>query len=99
MNIEFIKNGTTLTVKPEGRLDTATSPELEKRMAPEMEGMTEIIIDMERVEYISSGGLRVLLAAEQEMEDRDGQMKVIHVIEHIMKIFGMTGFLDIITVE
>lgn len=99
MNIEFIKNGTTLTVKPEGRLDTATSPELEKRMAPKMEGMTEIIIDMERVEYISSGGLRVLLAAEQEMEERDGQMKVIHVNEHIMKIFDMTGFLDIITVE
>ena len=99
MNIEFIKNGTTLTVKPEGRLDTATSPELEKRMAPEMEGMAEIIIDMERVVYISSGGLRVLLAAEQEMEDRDGQMKVIHVNEHIMKIFDMTGFLDIITVE
>ena len=68
-------------------------------MAPEMEGMTEIIIDMERVEYISSGGLRVLLAAEQEMEDRDGQMKVIHVNEHIMKILDITGFLDIITVE
>ena len=99
MNIEFIKNGTTLTVKPKGRLDTVTSPELEKRMAPEMEGMTEIIIDMERVEYISSGGLRVLLAAEQEMEDRDGQMKVIHVNEHIMKILDITGFLDIITVE
>ena len=99
MNIEFIKNGTTLTVKPEGRLDTATSPELEKRMAPEMEGMTEIIIDLERVEYISSGGLRVLLAAEQEMEDRDGQMKVIHVNEHIMEILDITGFLDIITVE
>ena len=99
MNIEFIKNGTTLTVKPEGRLDTATSPELEKRMAPEMEGMAEIIIDLERVEYISSGGLRVLLAAEQEMEDRDGQMKVIHVNEHVMNILDITGFLDIITVE
>ena len=99
MNIEFITNGTTLTVKPEGRLDTATSPELEKRMAPEMEGMTEIIIDMERVEYISSSGLRVLLVAEQEMQDRDGQMKVIHVNEHIMKILDITGFLDIITVE
>ena len=61
--------------------------------------MTEIIIDVERVEYISSGGLRVLLAAEQEMEDRDGQMKVIHVNEHIMKILDITGFLDIITVE
>ena len=47
MNIDFKKEGTTLTVTPEGRLDTATTPELEKRMAPEMDGMTEIIIDFE----------------------------------------------------
>ncbi len=99
MNIDFKKEGTTLTVTPEGRLDTATSPELEKRMAPEMEGMTEIIIDFEKVEYVSSGGLRVLLATEQEMEEREGKMKVIHVNSHIMEIFELTGFLDIITVE
>ena len=99
MNIDFLKEGTTLTVKPEGRLDTATSPELERRMAPEMEGMTNIIIDLEKVAYISSGGLRVLLAVEQKMEETDGSMKVIHVNPQIMEIFGITGFLDLLTIE
>lgn len=49
MNIDFLKEGTTLTVKPDGRLDTATSPEMERLMQPHMEGMTEIIIDLEKV--------------------------------------------------
>ena len=99
MNIEFQKEGTTLTVKPDGRLDTATSPELERRMQPEMQGMKDIIMDLEKVDYISSGGLRVLLAVEQEMEETDGSMKVIHVNPHIMEIFEITGFLDLLTIE
>lgn len=99
MNIDFKKDGTTLTVTPEGRLDTATSPELEKRMTPEIEGMTEIIIDLANVEYVSSGGLRVLLAVEQELEERGGKLTVIHVNPHIMEILDITGFLDIINVE
>ena len=99
MNIDFLKDGTTLTVKPVGRLDTATSPELERRMQPEMQGMKDIIMDLEKVDYISSGGLRVLLAVEQEMEETDGSMKVIHVNPHIMEIFEITGFLDLLTIE
>ncbi len=99
MVAEFVKDGTTLTVKPDGRLDTATSPELERLMKPELKGMTEVIVDLEKVDYISSGGLRVLLSAEQEMEERDGSMKVIHANPYIMEIFGITGFLDLLTVE
>ena len=99
MKVDFLKNGTTLTVKPDGRLDTATSPELERLMQPEMEGMTDIIIDMEKVDYISSRGLRILLTVEQDMEDRGGSVKVIHVNPIIMEVFEMTGFLDLLTVE
>ena len=99
MNVEFLKDGTTLTVKPEGRMDTATSPELESLMQPQMEGMKDIIMDLEKVDYISSGGLRVLLTVEQDMEDRDGSMKVIHVNPLIMEVFGITGFLELLTIE
>ena len=99
MVAEFVKDGTTLTVKPDGRLDTATSPELERLMKPELKGMTEVIVDLEKVDYISSGGLRVLLSAEQEMEERDGSMKVIHVNPLIMEVFGITGFLELLTIE
>lgn len=99
MTIIFQKNGTTLTVKPEGRLDSATSPEMESRLKPEMEGMAEVIIDLEKVEYVSSGGLRLLLATEQEMEERGGKLKIIHVNSYVMEILDMTGFLDMLTVE
>ena len=99
MTISFEKNGTILTAKPEGRLDSANSPGFEQRLETEMAGMTEVIIDLEKVEYVSSGGLRVLLGAQQEMEDRGGAMKVIHVNQQIMQILDMVGFLDILTVE
>ena len=58
-----------------------------------------MIIDLEKVDYVSSGGLRVLLGTQQEMDDRGGTMKVIHVNPQIMKIFDMVGFLDVLTVE
>ena len=98
MTINFEKNGTTLTAKPEGRLDSVTSPEFGQCLEPEMNGMTEVIIDLEKVEYVSSGGLRVLLTVQQEMEDREGTMKVIHVNPQIMQIFDMVGFLVVFTV-
>ena len=94
----FEKEGTTLTVKPDGRLDTATSPVLEAELRQQMDGVQEIIMDFATVEYISSGGLRVLLATEQQMESRGGSLKLIHVNEHILKIFELVGFMDVVTV-
>ena len=100
MIVNFEKEGTTLTAKPEGRLDSVNSPGFEQRLEQEMDSsVTEVIIDLEKVEYVSSGGLRVLLGTQQEMEDRDGTMKVIHVSDPIMKIFDIVGFLEILTVE
>ncbi|MBQ6374074.1 MAG: STAS domain-containing protein [Clostridia bacterium] len=95
----YEKNGSTLTVKPEGRLDTATSPVLERELQERLDGVQEIIMDFEKVEYISSGGLRVLLTVEQTMEARDGSLRLIHVNENIIEIFDLVGFMDVVTVE
>ncbi len=97
-NTIFDKQGSKLTVIPEGRLDTATSPVLEKEMQQYLDGVQEITMDFAKVEYISSGGLRVLLATEQLMEDRDGSMQLIHVNEHILEVFELVGFMDVVTV-
>ena len=99
MLADFEKNGTTLTALPEGRLDSVTSPEFKDLLEKEMVGVNDVVIDLEKVDYVSSGGLRVLLWADQEMKDRHGTMKVIHVSEPIKKIFGIVGFMDMITVE
>ena len=98
LNIVKEQKDTTLTVFLEGRLDTTTSPELEKMLKENLDGMTELILDFEKLEYISSAGLRVLLSAQKTM-NRQGKMKLIHVQDAVREIFEVTGFLDFLTVE
>lgn len=82
----------------EGRLDTNTSPELEKELLETLDGITELTVDLKELEYISSAGLRILLAA-QKMMNTKGTMKVLNVNSIIMEIFDVTGFSDILTIE
>ena len=99
INVTFQKNGDTLTVIPEGRLDTATSPLLEQKMNPGLGAAQHLIMDFAKVDYISSSGLRLLLAAHQNMEDRGGDLRMIHVNEYIRDVLNLVGFLEIMNVE
>ena len=98
LNINKNLNGDTLTVSLEGRLDTTTAPQLEESLRESMEGIKELILDFENLEYISSAGLRVLLSAQKNMA-KQGSMKLVHVSDVIMEIFEVTGFVDILTIE
>ena len=98
LNITKEQNDSTLTVALEGRLDTTTSPDLEKMLKESLDDVTELILDFENLEYISSAGLRVLLSAQKTMT-RQGEMKLIHVREEVKEIFEVTGFLDFLNVE
>ena len=98
MNIEQTKNGSALTIAPEGYLDTATAPELKAVLDTALAGVTELTFDFEKLEYISSSGLRLLLFAQKAI-DRQGSMKVIHANETVMEIFEVTGFSDFLTIE
>ena len=98
MTITKNLSGTTLTVAVEGRLDTITAPELETTLKSSLDGVTELIIDIEKLDYISSAGLRVLLSAQKTM-NAQGSMRVINVGESIMEIFEVTGFSDVLTIE
>ena len=82
----------------EGPLDTVTSPELEKELGEVLEGVTELTFDLEKLEYISSSGLRILLSAQKAM-NRQGKMKVTHVCDTVMEVFEVTGFSEILTIE
>ncbi len=98
MTIQQIKNENALTVALEGRLDTMTAPELETTLKTALEGVEELTFDFEKLDYISSAGLRVLLSAQKTM-NRQGSMKVVHANEIILEIFEVTGFSDILTIE
>lgn len=82
----------------EGRLDTTTAPMLEKVLKEALPGVNDLTLDFADLEYISSAGLRVLLAAQKTM-NRQGSMKIVHVCDTIKEIFEVTGFLDILTIE
>ncbi len=92
-----VENGKAV-LSPEGRLDTTTAPELESVLKEVMPGLTELTLDLDKLEYISSAGLRVLLSAQKAMNSQ-GSMTVTHVNETIQEIFEVTGFSDILTIE
>ena len=92
-----IENGKAF-LAPQGRLDTVTAPEMEGVIKQILPGITSLTLDLAGLEYISSAGLRVLLAAQKAMQAQ-GEMKLCHVNETIMEIFEITGFSDILTIE
>lgn len=98
--MEIIKNldGETLTVKLVGRLDTTTAPSLESNISGELESAKNLVFDFENLDYVSSAGLRVLLACQKTMNTK-GTMSIKHVKDEIYEVFEMTGFLDILNVE
>ncbi len=98
MNINRTAENGAAVFSLEGRLDTVTAPELEAELKNALNGVTELTLDFEKLDYISSAGLRVLLAAQKTM-NRQGSMKLTHVNETIMEIFEVTGFSDILTIE
>lgn len=98
LNLDKRQEAEKLCVTLEGRLDTTTAPELEKLLQESLPGVRELVLDFEKLDYISSAGLRVLLAAQKIMA-KQGGMKLLHVNESIMEILEVTGFVDILTIE
>ena len=97
MNIIKKQDGTTLTVALEGRLDTVTSPQLEGELRTAVNGVSELVMDLSSLDYVSSAGLRVLLSAQKTM-NKQGEMKATKVSAAILEIFEVTGFTDILTI-
>ena len=98
MTIQKVQNGNELTVCLEGRLDTVTSPDLEKELKGSLDGVEKLTMDFSKLEYISSAGLRVLLSAHKAMAGKGG-MTVANANEIVQEVFDVTGFSDILTLK
>ncbi len=98
MTIQETRENGQLTLALEGRLDTITAPELEALLKKQLPLTDELVIDMEKLEYLSSVGLRVLLYAHQTLEGR-GTMVIRNANELVREVFDVTGFSDILTIE
>lgn len=98
MRINKTEDGSEMQINLEGRLDTITAPQLEAEFKSNIGGVTELIIDLADLAYISSAGLRVLLSAQKVM-NKQGNMTIRNVNQDIMDIFEVTGFVDILNIE
>ena len=98
MDIKKKKQSGTLTVTVSGRIDTVTAPQFQDGVKPDLEGVSNLVIDFADVKYISSAGLRVLLSAQKTM-NKQGTMEVTGVNDAVMEIFEVTGFSEILTIR
>lgn len=99
MEIKVVTNNAEMVVAPAGRLDTNTAPELERELGAMPEEISTLIFDFEKLRYISSAGLRVLLNMQKKFNAQKGKMMIRNANVMIMEVFEATGFLDIFTVE
>ncbi|MBR3081399.1 MAG: STAS domain-containing protein [Clostridiales bacterium] len=98
LNIMKNVNGSDLKIILEGRLDTTTAPQLEAELNSALSGVTALKFDLEKLDYISSAGLRVLLSSQKTM-NKQGTMVISGVSPEVKEIFDVTGFSDILTIE
>ena len=98
MDIQKTVNGNAAVFALTGRLDTTTAPQLEAELKEAMDSIDQLTMDFSKLDYISSAGLRVILATQKVMGKKGG-MKLCHVCPEIMEVFEITGFSDILTIE
>lgn len=98
--MEIIKkeDGSVLKISLVGRLDTTTAPLLEAQLKTSLNDIKDLVFDFEKLEYISSAGLRVLLSAQKVM-NKQGTMAIENANEEIKGVFDITGFSDILTIK
>ena len=98
MTVDVQKDGTKLVVTAEGKLGTTSAPELEKAVKDNIDGVTELVFDFGKLEYMASAGLRILLSSAKIMR-KQGSMKIINVTPSVMDVFTFTGMADALDIE
>ena len=98
LDINKIAEGNSLEYELEGRLDTTTAPGLENEVKSSIDGVEKLVFNFEKLDYISSAGLRVLLSTQKIM-NKQGEMIVKNCSEEVLEIFDVTGFTEILTIE
>ena len=98
LKILMTKDGAEYTFLLEGRLDTITSPDLESKINEVIGDAAKLTLDLSKLEYISSAGLRVLLGALQDMEGK-GEMVICNLTQSVHEVFELTGFARLFNIE
>lgn len=99
MSLEPETPSDVIVVRPQGRLDSATSPAFEAAVLEPLEGGSKrLVLDLSGVNYISSAGLRVILLAGKKLRASDGKLVICGLRDEVRGVFEMSGFLDLFAV-
>ena len=99
MTITKANNGDTVVLTVEGRVDTNTSPVLQKAILEAFQSVRNLTLDLGKVQYVSSAGLRALLIGQKTATSKGGSMELINVSEMVLSILDTVGFTDILTLR
>ncbi len=99
MTVKLMKQGTGAVLFLEGRIDTMTAPEAQEALLPMADEYETLTLDFDKVSFVSSAGLRVLLMLQKKCNAGSREMKLIHVKPSIMEVFDMTGFSGMLCIE
>lgn len=99
MDIKMLKFKNKLTVELDGKLDANSAPELEAKIEPELKTTDILIFDMQKLTYISSAGLRVLVFALQTLDAHGGAMKIENASEDVKQVFSLMGLLKVFDIK
>ena len=97
MEMEKLNNGEKLYVKLEGGIDAMVANDIEKELLTQVDDVKELVFDLEKLEYVSSAGLRVLLAMQKRMKTQ-GYMEIKNTNEEVMHIFNISGFTRLLNI-
>lgn len=99
MTIKLINRGTEGELLLEGRLDSAASTETEEIFEKMTERFEKLVINMEKLEYVSSAGLRILKKTHMAMKKKNGELVLRKVNQFVMEVFEVTGFVALLKIE
>jgi len=99
MNAKMTNEGNALIARIEGRLDSQSSPELERIINSSLDGITSLTLDFSDLLYVSSAGLRIVLSCKKKMNAVQGEMIILNPNELVMDVFDATGFADILDIR
>ncbi|MBR1563052.1 MAG: STAS domain-containing protein [Ruminococcus sp.] len=99
MDLNMVMNGNKATIELEGRIDAKTAPEYEKELLALPKEIKALDLDFKKVSYISSAGLRMITALQQQYDEKGGSLKIIGARDEIIEIFEVTGFNEFLNIE
>lgn len=99
MKIDKVQKDNQMTLSLDGELDSVKSKLLEEEILKLDDSVTELILDLEKLEYTSSAGIRTFLLANRTMKERKGTLKLIKVNSNVYEILKMASLLDVLNPE